>query len=62
MPIKTAMDKALSMLITKPVIPGPGDQTAPAGSFEGHTADGSTDEKKKGVWSNDMNSLNNLGN
>jgi hypothetical protein len=62
MPIAMAMEKALPLLLTKAVIqPGEG-QTYPAGSFEGHLGGTSVPEKKPGVWSNNMDNLNNQGN
>jgi hypothetical protein len=70
MPINAAMDKALALLDTHDVIQplaGPATppgthEDIPAGSYEGHRGDQPTPDKKPGVWTNDMNDLNNQGN
>lgn len=62
MPIDQAIEKTLPLLLTKNVITTPGPQPVPAGSFEGYYGGQPIPEKKPGIWTNDMNSLNNLGN
>jgi hypothetical protein len=61
MPIADAIDKAIPMLLTRAIIQ-PGEEQPSDGSYEGHYAGHVIPEKKPGVWSNDMNNLNNQGN
>jgi hypothetical protein len=62
MPIASAIDRVLPLLVQKPVIAAVVEPEYPVGSFEGHVGGTQIPPKKPGVWSNDMNSLNNLGN
>jgi hypothetical protein len=62
MPINEAIDQIVGLLVSRDVVKPQESQAYPPGSYEGHLGGTTIPEKKPGVWSNDMNSLNNQGN